>query len=264
MVFLEDLLDADSFSAAVLALAGRFPARQGLPDPYQLGLVVPDVEVAAKRIEAEYDIGPFLILAGNPTLWIEGGEKRSYRGRIAIAYHEGFELELIEPGEGSDFGKDPTSTVLSWILMRGWWSNTSPSGFGMSTPWRANWPPPGRPYRSVAGSRSRSSLRTSRTSTLSKKRASCSSSSPPACSAFPSGHPPSSIACSGPHPAVDRQSGVLGLRNDRGLLALRLDRSGPWPVDRWRAKRRNGSTKRGSERLPRRLGRHQRRRSFNP
>ncbi len=102
MVLLNDLLRAGHFADAVNDLAKKFRERFRLPEIHQLGLVVPDVEAAAGMLE-DSGIGPFFIASGSPVLWRERDEERGYRGKLGIAYHEGFELELLEPGEGSDF-----------------------------------------------------------------------------------------------------------------------------------------------------------------
>jgi hypothetical protein len=99
---LDDLLAAPEFKAAVDGLAREFRAEHKLPPVHQLGLVVPDVEAAAAELE-ERGIGPFFIAGGAPVLWRERGEERSFKGKLGMAGHHGFELELLEPGFGSDF-----------------------------------------------------------------------------------------------------------------------------------------------------------------
>jgi hypothetical protein len=102
MIFLDDFLNADEFSNAVNNLAKEFRDRYGLDKIHQLGLVVPDVEESAKALE-DKGLGPFFIAAGSPVLWLERQEERNYSGKLGIAYYKGFELELLEPGEGSEF-----------------------------------------------------------------------------------------------------------------------------------------------------------------
>jgi len=102
MVLLEDLLSAEDFGTAVEDLAREFRDSHGLPTVHQLGLVVSDVEKAARSLQ-DRGIGPFFIAGGSPVSWRERGEKRSVRGKIGLTYHQGFELELLEPGDGSDF-----------------------------------------------------------------------------------------------------------------------------------------------------------------
>ncbi|MBU0702714.1 MAG: VOC family protein [Chloroflexi bacterium] len=102
MIFLEDLLTAPDFQSAVDGLAREFRAERRLPPVHQLGLVVPDAEAAAEELEKQ-GIGPFFIAAGAPVFWRERSEERSFQGKLGMAGHKGFELELLEPGMGSDF-----------------------------------------------------------------------------------------------------------------------------------------------------------------
>ena len=102
MVLLQDLLAAEDFTQSVNDLASEFRHRHKLPGIRQLGLVVPDVESAARALEAR-GIGPFSISSGSPAMWRERGEDRDVCGKMGLAYHEGFELELLQPTEGSDF-----------------------------------------------------------------------------------------------------------------------------------------------------------------
>jgi hypothetical protein len=114
MVLLDDLLKADDFSDAVKGLASDFRADYKLPEIHQLGIVVPDVEMAAVQLE-EKSIGPFFIASGSPVVWKERGEDGSFAGKMGIAYHHGFELELLEAGKGSDFYRqclDPEGSMV--------------------------------------------------------------------------------------------------------------------------------------------------------
>jgi hypothetical protein len=102
MVFLDDLMQAPDFQAAVDNLARDFRRRFAFPAINQLGIAVPDVEQAALELEGK-GIGPFFIAGGSPDFWYERFEPKSFTGKMAIAYHQGFEIELLEPGVGSDF-----------------------------------------------------------------------------------------------------------------------------------------------------------------
>ncbi len=102
MLYLDDLLKADDFSKAVNGLAEDFMKKHGLEKVHQVGLVVPDVEEAAEKLEEE-GFGPFFIATGSPVFWREKGETRSVSGKMGLAYYEGVELELLEPVTGSDF-----------------------------------------------------------------------------------------------------------------------------------------------------------------
>jgi len=113
MIFTE-LLERGNFRAGVEALAMEFRKKHGLPPIRQLGLVTPSVEDAAAELEAR-GIGPFFIAAGAPVRWTERGDERRFAGKLGMAIHEGFELELLEPGEGSDFYRrslDPEGRIV--------------------------------------------------------------------------------------------------------------------------------------------------------
>ncbi len=102
MILFEELMQAADFRSAADGLGGEFRKRFALPPLHQLGLVVPDVEQASRELEAG-GIGPFLIVGGSVDSWQERGEGRSFTGKMGIAYHQGLEVELLEPGVGSDF-----------------------------------------------------------------------------------------------------------------------------------------------------------------
>jgi len=102
MLFFDELLKADDFPKAVNDLAEDFMKEHGLAKVHQLGLVVPDVEKAAEKLE-EQGFGPFFIATGAPVFWKEKGGNREISGKLGLAYHEGIELELLEPVKGSDF-----------------------------------------------------------------------------------------------------------------------------------------------------------------
>jgi hypothetical protein len=104
MIYLDDLLKADDFGQAVNAIAKDFRDKYYIPDIYQLGIVVPDVEAAATELE-EKGFGPFFIASDTLDLWREHGKSKIFHGKVGIAYYKGFELELLEPGIGSDFYK---------------------------------------------------------------------------------------------------------------------------------------------------------------
>lgn len=101
-VMLDDLFAAADFAKAADKIAGDFRQKFGFPPIHQLGLAVPDVEKAAEVLERR-GIGPFFIASGSPILWRERGSDGAFKGKLGIAYHGGLELELLEPGEGSDF-----------------------------------------------------------------------------------------------------------------------------------------------------------------
>jgi hypothetical protein len=102
MVFFDELLQANDFREASDKLARDFRRRFAFPALHQLGIAVPDVEKAAKYLEAK-GIGPFFIAGGSADFWHERYEPRTFTGKMALAYHQGLEIELLEPGTGSDF-----------------------------------------------------------------------------------------------------------------------------------------------------------------
>ena len=114
MLYFDELLKADDFSQAVNALATDFMKEHGLEKVHQVGLVVPDVEKAAEKLEGK-GFGPFFIATGSPVFWKEKGGDREISGKMGLAYHEGIELELLEPVKGSDFytrSLDPDGRVV--------------------------------------------------------------------------------------------------------------------------------------------------------
>ena len=74
MLYFDELLKADDFSGAVNALATDFMKEYGLEKVHQVGLVVPDVEAAAEKLEKE-GFGPFFIATGSPVFWKEKGRE---------------------------------------------------------------------------------------------------------------------------------------------------------------------------------------------
>ena len=114
-MFLDELTGSGNFVRDAANLAQAFREKHGLPGVHQLGLVVQDVEATAGTLEAK-GIGPFFIAAGKPVLWRELGEDRRFSGRLAMAFHQGFELELLEPGEGSDFYRQSLGPERSIVV----------------------------------------------------------------------------------------------------------------------------------------------------
>ena len=104
-MYLDDLMASGDLTGQVNSLARDLRTRYDFPPVHQLGLIVPDVEKAAEELEAK-GIGPFFIGGGAPKLWRERGRDLDFKGKIGIAYHQGLEIELIEPGTGSDFYRD--------------------------------------------------------------------------------------------------------------------------------------------------------------
>ena len=105
MILLDDLLNSSDFRRSVDGLAKEFRTAFGLPDIHQLGLAVPSVEKASALLEAR-GFPPFFIAEGSPILWRELGRESSFRGKAGFGTYQGFELELLEPGSGSNFYHD--------------------------------------------------------------------------------------------------------------------------------------------------------------
>jgi hypothetical protein len=87
MIYLDDLLKADDFAAAVSDIAKDFREKNNFPEINQLGIVVPDVETAAAELEKK-GIGPFFIASDDLKLWRERGESKKFRGKMGVAYHK--------------------------------------------------------------------------------------------------------------------------------------------------------------------------------
>jgi len=103
-MLLSQILEKSNIKIEVAKLVLDYTQRHGLPDPSQIGCVVPDVKAAAKSLEKN-GVGPFFLVAENPKFWIEKGVKKEFHGRLGLGYHKGMEIEIIEPGRGSDFYK---------------------------------------------------------------------------------------------------------------------------------------------------------------
>lgn len=102
-MLLSDMLFGDDFNAGMQEVAAAFRKKAGIPfKVHQAGIVVPDVEKAAEKLEGK-GFGPFMISAASLPRWTECGAESRFCGKMGLAYHDGIELELLEPGEGSDF-----------------------------------------------------------------------------------------------------------------------------------------------------------------
>ena len=139
MLLLEEVLKSGDLASAGKELAAGFRARFGLPPLYELGLVVPDAEKAADDLEAQ-GVRRFLILGGRPVLWRDRGEEGSPQGKMGLAFHQGVELELLEPMQGSSFYDQaidaegrPVVHHLGFLVddVDGWAGKLSAAGFPM-------------------------------------------------------------------------------------------------------------------------------------
>lgn len=104
-IYLEDLLAEKSFSVAANNLSRHIRDAHDFPPLYQVGAVVPSVESAAQALE-ERGMGPFLIMAGRAFSWRENGQERDCTLKLGLAFHQGIQVELLEPVRGSDIHKD--------------------------------------------------------------------------------------------------------------------------------------------------------------
>ncbi len=102
MILLEDILKEPDFKRTVNGLALDFRKRHGLPPVRQLGVVVPDAPAAARDLSAR-GLGPFFLARGAPVRWLERGEEKSFSGLVGLTRKSGVDVELLEPGTGSDF-----------------------------------------------------------------------------------------------------------------------------------------------------------------
>ncbi|MBN1531223.1 MAG: VOC family protein [Spirochaetes bacterium] len=102
-MLLFDMLSDGNFKDRVQEIAGAARERLGMDMPvYQLGVVVPDVVAAAAELEAR-GMRPFLLMGGSARMWRERGADGAITSRLGFGYHRGIEIELLEPGRGSDF-----------------------------------------------------------------------------------------------------------------------------------------------------------------
>lgn len=105
-MLLSDVITGHGFNARMQEIAEPFRKKAGIPfKVHQAGIVVPDVAKAAAELEAQ-GLGPFMMAAATLPRWTERGAERRFRGKMGVAYLDGIELELLEPGEGSDFYRE--------------------------------------------------------------------------------------------------------------------------------------------------------------
>lgn len=104
MIYFDDLLKVDNIDDAVSQIAKDFREKYQFPRVRQLGVVVADVEEAAAELE-DKGIGPFFIASDTLDFWHERGKKKTFSGKLGMAIYKGYEVELLEPGIGSEFYK---------------------------------------------------------------------------------------------------------------------------------------------------------------
>ncbi|MEO9334717.1 VOC family protein [Pseudomonas guguanensis] len=93
------------FGARVQEIGATFGREFALPPVHQLGIMVADVQEAAAELERQ-GMAPFFIARGAPRRWQEDGAQRAMEGALAITYREGVEVELLEPGRGSNWYRE--------------------------------------------------------------------------------------------------------------------------------------------------------------
>jgi hypothetical protein len=102
-MLLAEIMSEKNFKEMVQSIALGFRNRFGIDAPVnQLGVVVPDVLAAAADLEKK-GCKPFLIMGGAAKMWKERGSAGRIKSRLGFGYREGIEIELLEPGSGSDF-----------------------------------------------------------------------------------------------------------------------------------------------------------------
>lgn len=104
MIYFDDLLKSGNVREEVSLIAKDFREKYRFPEIRQLGVVVADVETAAAKLEA-MGLGPFFIASDTLDSWNERGKEKTFSGKMGMACWQGFEVELLEPGVGSDFYK---------------------------------------------------------------------------------------------------------------------------------------------------------------
>lgn len=102
---IDELLNSGKTPSQEDLLPAGFREKFRLGKVHQLGLVVPGVRDAAKRLEAK-GIGPFMFADTNLKAWEERGEVKPFRGKQATAFLGDYEIELLEAGQGSTVYSD--------------------------------------------------------------------------------------------------------------------------------------------------------------
>lgn len=102
--YFDDILRSGNIDDTVSQIAKDFREKYLFPDVRQLGIVVANVENAAAELE-DKGIGPFFIASDTLDMWNERGKDRTFSGKVGLACHKGYEIELLESGKGSNFYK---------------------------------------------------------------------------------------------------------------------------------------------------------------
>ena len=102
--YFDDVLRSDNIDYTLSQIAKDFREKYNFPDIRQLGIVVANVENAASELE-DKGMGPFFIASDTLDSWNERGKNKTFSGKVGLACHKGYEIELLEPGTGSNFYK---------------------------------------------------------------------------------------------------------------------------------------------------------------
>lgn len=100
--YLTDYLAAADFSSAVESIEKKLQAQYGLPAAYQLGLVVADA-VSADQAMVEAGLPHAFLVSARTDRWEENGTDKQLTAKLGFAYHQDYELELIEPENNAEF-----------------------------------------------------------------------------------------------------------------------------------------------------------------
>jgi hypothetical protein len=92
-----------------------FLQRFGLAAPTQYGTVCQDVRGGLGRLE-RCGAGPFLYADTRPPGWTERGERRPVRTPMALGYVDHQQIELLGPGENTDFYREKVPSDGSFAL----------------------------------------------------------------------------------------------------------------------------------------------------
>ena len=73
----------------------------------QVGIVVKDVEKAARYLKEQFGIGPFNFVDFSNGKAIYQGEERPFKNKVGMCNYNGVVVELMQPYEGQTIQNDP-------------------------------------------------------------------------------------------------------------------------------------------------------------
>ncbi len=103
MISLENLLTQGRLDVATKSIAEAFIGKHQLAKIDQLAFATDSAENVVEMLEATRNTDTFLISEATLPNWIEKGIKKSFIGKVGVGYIDGIQIELLEPGIGSDF-----------------------------------------------------------------------------------------------------------------------------------------------------------------